>query len=239
MNARERLESVRNRMPDLVVGGALCLDFANTVEPRGGLKPVSQSDRQQAHWRDYLHDYCDFVLWALYVNAVPEDVAMELLRRIDRRPDEAAELFARAIALREAIYVIFWRLAHDEAVASSDLALVEQEYCAALAGAHLSSVNDRFQWTWPKYATLDRPLQLIAVSAVELLLNGDRERIKSCPGVEGFPMTCAWLFYDTSKNRGRHWCSMDDCGGVTKARRLTARRRAQRRQTPTSDYPIP
>jgi predicted RNA-binding Zn ribbon-like protein len=60
-------------------------------------------------------------------------------------------------------------------------------------------------------------------SAVELATAGPLERVKQCPAPEG----CGWLFLDTTKNRIRRWCSMDECGGQAKARRQTARRRAR------------
>jgi predicted RNA-binding Zn ribbon-like protein len=61
-------------------------------------------------------------------------------------------------------------------------------------------------------------------SAVELLTTGDLRRIKVCEN----PYGCGWLFYDGSKNGSRRWCSMEECGGQSKARRQTARRRAAR-----------
>jgi predicted RNA-binding Zn ribbon-like protein len=230
MDARRRLEQARERMPDLVVGGALCLDFANTVEPRGGLDAVSPAAREQANWRDYLHDYDDLVLWALLAGALSDEVATALLRRAGDAPEDAAKLFERAITLREAIYALFWRLAHGEEAGTDELQVVEREYRSALAGAELAPDGGGFRWAWREPIALDRPLGMVAFAAVELLLHDERERIKACPGVAGSPMACAWLFYDTSKNRSRHWCSMEDCGGVSKARRLTERRREQRQR---------
>lgn len=80
---------------------------------------------------------------------------------------------------------------------------------------------------------LARPLWPIAWSATELLTTGDPSRVKVCPGVPDAPIACAWLFYDATKNRSRHWCSMEDCGAVTKARRQTGRRRAARASRPS------
>jgi predicted RNA-binding Zn ribbon-like protein len=39
---------------------------------------------------------------------------------------------------------------------------------------------------------------------------------------------CIGLFLDTSKNRGRRWCSMDACGVEAKVQRQATRRRAAR-----------
>src|SRR5215208_3992545 len=228
-DARQQLEQALGRMPDLIVGNALCLDFANTVEPRGGLRPSpSPAEQARANWRDYLRDYDDVILWALLVGFVTDETATNLLRKIAEAPDEATVLFERAIALREAIYAVFWQIAHGDAPAADDLAVLQREYVAALAAATLQRDGENFRWTLPDQDALELPLRKVALSAVELLTTADPARIKSCPGVPGNPMACAWLFHDTSKNRSRHWCTIQDCGGVTKARRLTERRRKQR-----------
>jgi predicted RNA-binding Zn ribbon-like protein len=38
---------------------------------------------------------------------------------------------------------------------------------------------------------------------------------------------CQWAFYDTSKNRSRHWCSMGVCGNRQKTRSYRARQQAK------------
>ncbi len=47
-------------------------------------------------------------------------------------------------------------------------------------------------------------------------------RLKLCINDE-----CAWAFYDSSKNRSRHWCSMRSCGNRQKTRTYRARQRAK------------
>jgi len=54
---------------------------------------------------------------------------------------------------------------------------------------------------------------------------GSWERLKVCRSD-----TCRWAFFDESKNRSRHWCSMAVCGSQSKARAYR-RRQAQRRGT--------
>src|SRR3954453_22837936 len=51
---------------------------------------------------------------------------------------------------------------------------------------------------------------------------GTWERLKGCPDE-----TCAWIFYDWSKNRSATWCSMEVCGNRAKARAYRERRRAE------------
>ena len=47
-------------------------------------------------------------------------------------------------------------------------------------------------------------------------------RVKLCVADD-----CALAFYDTSKNRSRHWCSMGSCGNRQKTRSYRARQRAR------------
>src|SRR5688500_5615038 len=72
------------RLPQRV-GGALCLDFANTVD-----------DRLLARPRDRLASYDDLLTWAAYAEALtPEQV--EHLRRVAAgTPDAAASAFRDA-----------------------------------------------------------------------------------------------------------------------------------------------
>jgi predicted RNA-binding Zn ribbon-like protein len=55
-------------------------------------------------------------------------------------------------------------------------------------------------------------LSPVAEAAAELLLHGDRARIRQCHAED-----CASWFSDTSKNGRRKWCSMARCGNRAKA----------------------
>ena len=58
------------------------------------------------------------------------------------------------------------------------------------------------------------------VLLVEAMADGTWSRLKACSAD-----SCQWVFYDTSKNRSGHWCSMRVCGNRAKARQFRARRR--------------
>lgn len=64
------------------------------------------------------------------------------------------------------------------------------------------------------------PLGVIGTAAVALAGDGRWDRVKICPADD-----CRWAFYDRSKNRSRHWCSMAECGGRAKSRTFRARHR--------------
>jgi predicted RNA-binding Zn ribbon-like protein len=206
-------------------GGLLCLDFANTVEPRGGPTPEPPPG---ITLRDELRAYDDLVAWTARMNALPVETATALLDSATQHPGEAREVFTRGITLREAIYRIFWATAQQQLPGAGDLAILAREYADGAAHAMLVA-GDGVAWRWPEDGRdLGRPLWPIAWSATDLLTAGDLQRVKVCPGVPGQPVPCSWLFYDATRSRTRRWCSMGDCGGAVKARRQSERRRAVR-----------
>ena len=52
----------------------------------------------------------------------------------------------------------------------------------------------------------------VAESAAWLLEHGDPSLVRRCDGTE-----CVLVFYDTTRNRSRRWCSMEGCGSRAKA----------------------
>ena len=61
--------------------------------------------------------------------------------------------------------------------------------------------------------------RLVAIVA-EAVGEGTWSRLKACS-----EHGCQWAFYDRSKNRSGHWCSMLVCGNRAKARQFRERRR--------------
>lgn len=200
-----------------LLGERLCLDFANSIEnPR-------EDDPQ-----DFLRDYGDLVRWGRHVTLLDADQGERLLAEADREPARAAGVFSDALALRGAIIRVFTALAEQSPPAQSDLAVIQRLYLLALAHGRLDSMGAGFAWAWPDTdggADLGAMLWPVAASAIDLLTHGEMERVKQCGGPEG----CDWLFYDTSKNGSRRWCSMEGCGSRAKMRRYTARKRLAQR----------
>jgi predicted RNA-binding Zn ribbon-like protein len=224
METEEQLREALQRMPNLT-GERLCLDFANSIEPRGD--PSVSNSHPSLH--EYLTSYGDLIAWGIHTHLLSWKMALRLLHAAERHPAEAQAIFERAIALRETIYRVFWMVAQRQQPSQADLDMLKREHLTAVSHTILVSAEGRFVWQWEEDSSaLDRILWPIAQSATGLLTSEDLERIKVCPGVPGDPIPCAWLFYDTSKNRVRQWCSMADCGSVAKARRLTERRRSAR-----------
>src|SRR5919201_6397710 len=92
------------------VGGWLCLDFTNTVSSYGDGYP---NERFEA--------YADVIEWGRKASVLSSEQARSLLEAAERRPEEAAGVFQRALALREAIHWIFSAISDDTRPSSADL----------------------------------------------------------------------------------------------------------------------
>ncbi|WP_420031827.1 CGNR zinc finger domain-containing protein [Streptomyces sp. cg28] len=73
----------------------------------------------------------------------------------------------------------------------------------------------------PELTASRKALAALAVAWSELAVTGEAARLKRCS-----EHACAWVFWDTSKNRSGRWCSMRVCGNRAKARRYAARQAA-------------
>lgn len=193
------------------LAGRLCLDFVNSVENRAGEKP-----------EDFLRSYADLVNWGQHRDLLTGEDAERLLRRADQHPRLAAHALENALTLRETLHRIVLALAGGGEPPAGDLEYLRNVYGHAIASASFQHNDDRFELAWPvDAAQLDWLLWPIAHSAIELLTEGNLERLKVCANPDG----CGWLFYDGSKNGSRRWCSMEGCGSQVKMRRQYARRR--------------
>ena len=194
-----------------LIGGELCLDFANTLYGHVD-DPV----------HEYLFDYRDLVLWGRHADILTDKEARRLLRGAERRGNDAKAIFRRAITLRELIYRIYADLAKARSPKVEDLTALHKTWLDAMAHSSLFETSTGFRLDWVDSYPLERVLWPITNSAVQLLTSGDLQRIKQCHG-------CDWLFIDKSRNHMRRWCSMDACGNRTKMRRRHARRKLAER----------
>ncbi len=200
-----------------LLGGWLCLDFVNTA---GGRQ--AQAGRKEITYRassDKLKDYGDLLAWSLHTEILNDPQAQSLWRESQQRPDDAASVLRRAVALREAIYRLALAILNQTAPYASDLAALNRELTLAREFRQLVATADGFDWQWATAKkALDRMLWAIANSAAQLLTAGELSRLKQCGGEN-----CSWLFADISKNRSRQWCDMQDCGNLAKVRRFRSR----------------
>ncbi len=197
-------------------GGAVCLDFANTV-----------GWRLTDHPREYLSSYEDLLGWADQAGLLAPEEAQDLSHQAVLDPEGARKTLSRAIVLREAIHGLISASIAGEPEEESDLWALNRELSIALSRLRVVPAGSgAYGWGWEGDdeggAPLDRPLWPVAQSAAELLTSPKLGRVKVCSG-EG----CGWVFVDESRNGSRRWCDSRDCGNRERVRRHLARKRAQ------------
>jgi predicted RNA-binding Zn ribbon-like protein len=182
-----------------LLGGALCLDFANSVDWDDGGRPIKD---------EALFDPTALARWG------------RRLGLYDSLPDLSAAELREARGLREAIYHVLAAVADGAEPPVGGLRRLERDHAAAARTGRLTHApgeHDVWRLEWPDERR--RVRYAAAVDAVALLGDPERlARVHRCPGRD-----CGWLFLDTSGRR--RWCSMDTCGSRAKMRALYERRR--------------
>lgn len=192
------------------LGGRLCLDFINTVDPRHNVQR-----------REYLRDYASLVAWSCHTGVLQSADAARLLSLAAREPMNAHTIVDQAVTLREALYRLFAAYLRGDTPKIPDIRTLEAANLVAAAHARLRAVAGGYAWDWDDDPALDRMLWPIVRDAAALLASPELARLRECPGNGD----CGWLFLDTSKNHSRRWCRMEGCGNREKARRHYARQR--------------
>lgn len=184
------------------VGGALCLDFCNTVS--GSFKDRS------AH---SLASHAHLSSWARHAGAIDESTRSALSAKAQDRPELAARVLTRAIVLRETLFRIFSAIAAGQDADAADIEALNRALHEALSHAAVSQGAGAFAWGWRETdQDLESPLWPIVWSAAQLLTDPELALLRECG-------RCSWLFLDRSKNRRRRWCKMAACGNRTKSQR--------------------
>ena len=192
------------------IGGALPLDFVNTV---------SWTDDGLAEER--LERYEDLVGWAEAAGVVSARAGARLRRQARINSRAAGDALARAHRVRGVLHEAFTAAAAGRPV--SGAALRELNTALATAATRLRLEPDGSAWTLAVGAApagLPGLLDRVVWEAARLLASDDRPRIKHCAADD-----CGWLFLDRSRNQARRWCDMKVCGNNAKARRFYRRHR--------------
>jgi len=191
-------------------GGALCLDFANTV-----------GDRPRCA-NDLLVDCSALLAFGRQASLLGERDARRLEGVSKHRPAEAAAVFRLALEVRESLYRLFGALADGKPVPPRELTRFNEYLAAALPHLRVGREGTELQWSWSgSRDALDRVLWPVLRSAANLLTSDKRSRVRECSSE-----TCSWLFIDRSPGLRRRWCDMKSCGNRAKARRHYRRKKA-------------
>jgi predicted RNA-binding Zn ribbon-like protein len=190
-------------------GGALCLDFANTV----GDRPRNREE--------HLNDWRDLVAWGFQAGLLSAGQAAVLRAAAAKDARASEKALARAKALREALFRIFAELAAGRRAAPADVETLNAHLASAMPHARIQARDAGFGWTWAeRKPTLDRLLWPVVRSAAEMLVSPEHVCLRECASD-----VCSWLFIDHSPTQRRRWCSMKTCGNRAKARAFYARQR--------------
>lgn len=184
------------------VGGALCLDFANT---QGGRDKMRDLER--------LTTYEDAVSWASAASMITTDERDFLTSMALKAPAEAARTLEQLQRFRECLYRLFSAQAGGREIDPRDEECLRRAVAAAISIAHLRREGDLRAWTIDAAAAgLNTLLGRIALAAQQLALGSELPYVRECA-------RCSWLFVDRTKNKRRRWCKTETCGNRTRAAR--------------------
>jgi predicted RNA-binding Zn ribbon-like protein len=195
-----------------LTGGALCLDFTNTL----GDRPRSTEE--------HLGDYGDLLSFSRQAGSVPAERLDELQRLAEEHPRKASQAFKRAIELRESLFEVFSRFVTGEMPEAKEIQSLNAVLQESLGRLQLRVQGTTLDWVWDDSTlSLERPTWPIVRSAAELLTSGEVSCVRECASE-----TCSWLFIDRSRTKRRRWCDMSTCGNRAKARRHYQRQKKTR-----------
>ncbi len=188
------------RSPFIFVANALWLDFVNT-------EPVREGGRV-----DLLGGFADLARWLQDAGVLSAEAARLAVARWNETA-RGRGVFREALRLRAALRAGAERLAAGKPVGEETVAEINRVLAARPTYPRLVRAGTRYVSRLEPASS--SPLHLlapVAESAAWLLERGDPSLVRRCEGIR-----CVLLFYDTTRNRSRRWCSMDQCGSRAKA----------------------
>ena len=130
-------------------------------------------------------------------------------------PDE--EALARVLELRESLRALL-RTNNDGEADQSELGPLRE--AAERSRYRTTLAPDGTLALAPARADLSGFEARLLLAIERIQCQGAWPRLKACTD-DG----CQWAFFDTTRNRSRTWCSMEECGNKEKTRRYRQRRR--------------
>jgi predicted RNA-binding Zn ribbon-like protein len=177
------------------IGHYACLDFVNTEANKSG------------EIKDLLLSYEDLITWLASAKLFSRS---NLTRALDEwRAKPAAErVFKQALTLRNCLGEMAGEVVNARSVPRAAIQAINEVIGKPSSTMRLLKTARGFERTFEP--DLKEPTQLlvpVGESAASLLCGGDLSRVKECAN-----SGCGAFFYDTSKNRGRRWCTTTGCG---------------------------
>jgi predicted RNA-binding Zn ribbon-like protein len=183
------------------VGEVLALDLVNTeVVVRGKPRDLLAAPEDVSHW------------WHAAQRSYPSMDVVQASGVV--RFDTAA--LAALKGLRTALRGIFGALADGTTPASTDIDVVNSILRTGVHALMLTS-SGAVQPVYQAQPGADSMLFAIALSALRLVRDGERQRLHRCSNDR-----CVLLFYDTTKSATRRWCSLGCMDRARSAKRYRA-----------------
>ncbi|HEX6532011.1 MAG TPA: ABATE domain-containing protein [Nitrospira sp.] len=183
--------------PFLFVGNQAALDFVNTDLVLDG-NPT-----------DLLPSIEALISWSIQAGLVTKEEAKQIEQARGRHD---AETLKQVKAFRTTMREMAERLAAGRPVLQATIEAVNLALRHRLGYPQVSRRRGAFERTYQ--TEVKNPKQLLgplAEAASDLLTACDPSLVKKCQNP-----ACVLLFYDTTKNHARHWCSMSLCGNRSK-----------------------
>jgi predicted RNA-binding Zn ribbon-like protein len=197
--------------PFRFIGNYRCLDFVNTK--------AGKSEEIV----DLLRSYEDLVTWLGSAGLFERRKLNRLLKDWKGRNSGEA-IFKAALRFRDVLDEMAGQIAARREVPKSTLQAINLFISTPSGRTRLVKTPQGFARCFDP--DLNEPTQLlvpIAQSAADLLCGGDCSRVKQCLNPD-----CGAFFYDTSKNRGRRWCTGKTCGNRMRVLAFYKRQKASR-----------
>ncbi len=185
--------------PTYFIGGRFCVDFCNTFDHLHTPPKF-----------DYFKDYATILDWGKAAGILagnPSAISASSRRAI-----------ADLVAIRSLIYRVLLPFAHGKAPAAADVAAFNARLQKVSSSLRMVAASGRYSLVGSAEDPIEKIMVEAVRSAADLLVSGHPDQIRLCGG-------CGWLFYDTSRNHLRRWCTMKICGNRAKARRHYERER--------------
>ncbi len=186
------------------LGEKLCLDFVNTASWHESEKPIEN-----------LNDIETFIDWCAFMGIIDDSSKNQFYLYLSEDSFNNNQILNEIIEIREVIFRIFRNIAFNEEYKNEDMIKLINYLPKIYKDVDLTKNDYNFTIRIkPDAKNIISLIFPVIQSAIELLTQEDMNRIKICGGER-----CGWLFYDTSRNNSRKWCSMADCGNREKSKR--------------------
>jgi predicted RNA-binding Zn ribbon-like protein len=186
-----------------LIGGAISLDFVNTIS-------WPKMDREH----DWLDRPSNFIIWAQAAKIINQQKANQF--NSQSQPMLKKEL-EKVHQVRNDLTNVLNPLAFGKQPSPAAVEKLNEMIHQICSARYIDKIN--YKWTWTKPESLTDILTPVIWNAAHVLTDVDHTRI-------GYCSSCEWLFYDTTRNRSRRWCDMEDCGSRNKSLKYYHRKKS-------------